>query len=52
MESIGIKVNAPLLNQYLGFAFAIEQIPLKQLISELAIEAFAVAVLPRTTCAM
>ena len=43
-----IEVNAPLLDKHLSFAEAVEQFPIQELISELAIEAFTIAVLPRT----
>ena len=49
MRSCGIEVNAPLLNQYLGVTEAVEQLSIEELISELAVKALAVAVLPWAT---
>jgi len=49
MRSCGIEVNAPLLNQYLGFTEAVEQLSIEKLIPELAVKALAVAVLPWAT---
>jgi hypothetical protein len=37
----------PLLNQYLGFFKCRKDLPVKQLISELAIKGFNITVLPR-----
>jgi len=47
MGSCGIEVNAPLLNQYLGFTEAVEQLSIEELIPELAVKALAIPVLPR-----
>jgi len=49
MRSCGIEVNAPLLNQCLGFTEAVEQLAIEELIPELAVKALAVAVLPWAT---
>ena len=40
-------MNAPLLNQYPRFAQAVEQLAIEPLISELAVKALAIPVLPR-----
>ena len=46
MRPRGIEVNAPLLNEYLGFTEAIEPLTIEPLIPEFAVKALAVAVLP------
>ena len=48
MRTQCVEVNAPLLDQYLRFAHAVEQLAIEPLISELAVKALAIAVLPRT----
>ena len=47
MRTQCVEVNAPLLNQYLGFTEAVEQLAIEPLISELAVKALAIPVLPR-----
>jgi len=47
--SLLIVVFSPLLDDHLGFLEAVEDFAVEQLVSKLAIEAFVVAVLPRTT---
>ena len=44
-----VVVLAPLLDQHLGFGQAVEHLAPKQLVTQLAVEALHVAVLPRTT---
>ncbi len=43
-----IVVSTPLLDDNLGFFQRIEKLPVKEFIPEPAIEAFVIAVLPRT----
>jgi hypothetical protein len=43
-----VVVNPPLFDQYLSFSQGVEQFPIQQLVSELAVEALVVAVLPGT----
>lgn len=47
MRAHGVEVLSPGLDQHLGFTKAGEDLQVEQLVSELAAEAFAVAVLPR-----
>jgi hypothetical protein len=50
MGSRGIEVNPPLLNKYLGFTEAVEQLAIEPLIPEFAVKALAVAdVYPKFT---
>jgi len=43
-----IILRSPHLNQYLGFSMTVEYFPIKEFVSELAIEGFYVAVFPGT----
>ena len=49
MWSDGVVVMAPLTNDDLGFLEAVEDLTVQQLVTHFAVEAFAVAVLPRTS---
>ena len=46
MRTQCVEVNAPLLNQYPRLAQAVEQLAIEPLISELAVKALAIPVLP------
>ena len=48
MRSDLVVVTTPLFSQHLSLLQAVEDFPIQKLISELAIERFTVAVLPRT----
>ena len=48
MGSDGVVVVAPLLNEYLDFLEAAEDFAVEQFVPQLAVEAFAIAVLPGT----
>jgi len=48
MGSDGVVVVAPLLDEDLGFLGAAEDFSIEQFVPQLAVEAFAIAVLPRT----
>jgi hypothetical protein len=43
----GVVVLAPLFDQHLGFLERVEHLAVQQLVAELAVEGFDVAVLPR-----
>jgi hypothetical protein len=47
MGSPGVVVDAPFLDDRLGFLKAVEDLPIEQFVSQLAIERFAISVLPR-----
>ena len=47
MWSDGVVVDAPALGQHTQFFHRVEEFAVEELISELGVEAFAVAVLPR-----
>ena len=47
MGSPGVVVDAPFLDDLLGFLKAVEDLAIEQLVSQLAIEGFAISVLPR-----
>ena len=49
MRSDGVVVVAPLLDEDLGFLEAAEDFAIEQLVPQLAVEAFAIAVLPGAT---
>ena len=46
MGSDGVVVVAPLLDENLGFPEAVEDFTVKQFVSQLAVEAFAISILP------
>jgi hypothetical protein len=46
MRSLGVVMAPPILDQYLGFFQRIEDLPIEQLITQLAIEALDIAILP------
>lgn len=48
MGTPGVVVASPLLNDDLRLSQAVEDFPVEAFISELAVEAFVVAILPRT----
>lgn len=48
MGSDGVVLGTPVLDQDLGFLEGVEDLAVEQLISKLAVEALAVATLPRT----
>jgi hypothetical protein len=52
MRPLCVEVNAPLLNQCPRFAQAVEQLAIEPLISELAVKALAIPVLPRAAGVM
>ena len=43
----GVVVDAPLLDDHLCFSQRVEDLSVQQLIAQLAVEGFAVAILPR-----
>jgi len=47
MRTQRVEMNAPLLNEHPRFAQAVEQLAVEPLISELAVKALAIPVLPR-----
>jgi len=49
LRAYGVVVNPPLLDQHLGFSERVEHLGVQQLVAQLAVEAFHVAVLPRAT---
>lgn len=49
MRSDGVVVLPPLLDDNLGFLQTVEDLAVEQLIAQFAVEAFAIAVLPRAS---
>lgn len=49
MRADGVVVSPPCLDQDLGFGEAEEQLAIEQLVAQLAVEALAIAVFPRTS---
>ena len=47
MRTFGVIVDAPFLNDYLGFLETVEEFAVDAFVPELAVERFAIAVLPR-----
>jgi hypothetical protein len=45
--TFGVVVDAPFLNDYLSFLETVEDFAIQTFVPELAVEGFAVAVLPR-----
>ena len=45
----GVVVASPLPNDGLGFLQAVEDLPVQKLVTQLAVKAFAVAILPGAT---
>ena len=48
MGSYGVVESTPLLDEYDGFRQRVEDFAVQELVSEFAVEAFVVAILPRT----
>ena len=49
MRPDGVVVDAPLLDQHLCFSQRVEDFSVEQFVAQLAIEGFAVTVLPRAS---
>ena len=49
MRTQRVEMNAPFCNEHPRFAQAVEQLAVEPLISELAVKAFSIPVLPRAT---